>query len=228
MRTKTVALAAGGALALTTLGGVAVAVPVLATTTASATAEPTDEPTDDATDGTDGTDAERLAERTAAFAERLAGLVTDGTITQDQADAVAGTLAQSGPGLGGPGGHGGHGGRGGVGHVLREGLAAAATTLGLEQDALRERLQAGESLGEVADAEGVERADLVAALVEAAEAELAERVGAGDLTQERADEITDGLAEKVTESLDRSGPPGRGDGPRGGAPEDGTEGGTDS
>lgn len=213
MRTKTIALAAGGALALTTLGGAAVAVPVLAGSAATSAAEPT----------ADATAAERLAERTARIAERLAGMVEDSTVTQEQADAVAGTLAKSGMG-GGPGGHGGRG--GGFGRLLHQGLAPAATALGLEEDVLRDRLRSGQTLGEVADAEGVGRADLVAALVAAAEEALAGRVAAGDLTQKRADEIAANLTEKVTASLDRDGPLGRGGGPH--ARPGSTEGETDS
>lgn len=223
MRTKTIALAAGGALALTTLGGVAVAVPTLtAATTATEAAEP------EASDTDAPTDEERTAEHTARIAERLAGLVEDGTLTQAQADAVASTLAESMPGRGGgPGGHGhgpgGMGGAGGLGGVLREGLATAAETLGLEEDALRDRLVAGETLGEVADAEGVARDDLVGALVTRAEELLDERVAAGDLTQERADEISADLTERITEGLDRSGPGPRGDRPGGPADDDATD-----
>lgn len=199
MRTKTVALAAGTALALTTLGGVAVAVPALQAATTT-TATEVDEETD-----------ERKASRATKIAEKLAGLVEDGTITQEQADKVAATLAEAKPGGGhGPGGHGGRG--VGFGNLLHQGLATAATTLGLEEDALRERLRDGETLGEVADAEGVGRDDLVAALVAEAEEALAERVEAGDITQERADEITDGLTERLTDALDRSFERGNGNG----------------
>lgn len=224
MRTKTIALAAGGALALTTLGGVAVAVPTLTaadTPSATESAEPDDTAPDDADAPTD---AERLAERTSRIAEELAGLVSDGTLTQEQADKVASTLAEAAPGRG-PGGPGGHGhgpggGPGGLGGVLREGLETAAGTLGLEEDVLRDRLRDGETLGEVADAEGVARDDLVAALVTRAEELLADAVADGDLTQERADEISSGLTDKITEGLDRSGPGPRGERPAPGGQDD--------
>lgn len=224
MRTKTIALAAGGALALTTLGGVAVAVPTLTAATTPTATEPA-EP--DAGDSEAPTDEERTAEHTARIAERLAGLVEDGTLTQAQADAVASTLAESMPGPGGgPGGHGhgpgGMGGPGGLGGVLREGLATAAETLGLEEDALRDRLVAGETLGEVADAEGVARDDLVGALVTRAEELLDEKVADGDLTQAEADEISADLTERITEGLDRSGPGPRGERPGGPADDDAT------
>ncbi len=202
MRSKTVALAAGGVLALTTIGGVAVAVPAL-----QAASTATEDATPDAATG-----AERPAGRTETIAEHLAGLVTDGTITQDQADAVARTLAEAAPE--GRGAHG-HSGPGAMGDVLRQGLATAATTLGLEDDAVRDRLLAGETLGEVADAEGVDRRDLVSALVTEAEKVLTERVTAGDLTQAEADEIGSRLTERITEGLDRTGPAG-GPGMRGG------------
>lgn len=209
MRSTTItALAVGGALALTTIGGVAVALPALQAATTATTA-PADAAPEDAPEA--ATEAERLAARTADIADELAGLVSDGTITQDQADAVAGTLAEAAP----TGRGHGHSGPGAVGDVLRQGLATAATTLGLEEDVLRERLVAGETLGEVADAEGVDRGDLVAALVTEAETALAERATAGDLTQAEADEISGGLTDRITGGLDRSGPAG-GPGMRGG------------
>lgn len=220
MRTKTIALAAGGALALTTLGGVAVAVPTLTAADTPAATESA-EPDDTGAPADAPTDAERLAERTSRIAEELAGLVSDGTLTQEQADKVASTLAEAAPGRGpgGPGhGHGPGGGPGGLGGVLREGLDTAAGTLGLEEDVLRDRLRDGETLGEVADAEGVARDDLVSALVTRAQELLADAVADGDLTQERADEISSGLTEKITEGLDRSGPGPRGERP--GAPDD--------
>ncbi len=231
MRTTTItALVGGGALALTTLGGVAVAVPTLTaatTPTATESVEPDAADPADPADPTDPTDEDRTAGRTARIAERLTGLVEDGTLTQAQADAVAGTLAESAPGRGGgPGSHGdghGPGGVGGLGDVLREGLATAAETLGLEEDALRDRVVAGETLGEIADAEGVARDDLVGALVGTAEELLAERVADGDLTQERADAISSDLTERITEGLDRSGPGPRGERPGGPADDDATD-----
>lgn len=221
MRRKTAAAAAAGALGLATLGGIgigsalmstAVADP-LSTTVRAATADPT--PADPSTTdpaAPDPADVARVAERTTRITEALAALVADGTITQAQADAVAQTLATT-QGVGGPGGHGGGPG-GGLG-VLREGLATAASTLGVSEDDLRSQLESGSTLGEIADTAGVDRTTLVDALVTFAQEQVTARVTAGDLTQAQADEITADLETRVTDGLDRALPTG-GPGGRGG------------
>ncbi len=266
MRTKTVALTAAGALALSALGGVAFAGPLLAdkapNATASASADDaTDEAADDADDPTEATDdetstgeetdtedetdaddetstgeetsTEHTAERAAAIADELTDLVEDGTLTQEQADEVATTLAESMPGNGkgalmghgrnghGPGasqGQGSHGAKGGW-QVIEETLQTAASTLGLSQDALGTELRAGRTLGEIADTAGVDRAILVDDLVQTLTAETAERVADGTLTQEMADAIAAELDQRVTEALDRQLPGGHG-GPKGADDED--------
>ena len=142
----------------------------------------------------------------------LTGLVSDGSITQAQADEVATVLAEARPeglGHGGPGGHGGRGGR--------LDLAAAAEALGMTEDELRTQTAAGKTLADVADAEGVDQADLVKALVAAEEERLAAAVTDGRLTQAQADERAEGLEARITDKLDELCGPGRG-GPRGDAP----------
>ena len=163
------------------LGGLAVAGPALA---------------DDAT----GTSAvERIT-------EALSGLVSDGSITQEQADEVAATLAESG--LGGPGGRGGHG--------PGMDLSVAAETLGLSEDELRTALEAdGATLAQVAEDQGVEVDTLVDALVAAGEERIADAVADGRITQEEADERLADLEARVTERVesalpDRPGRPDRG------------------
>lgn len=199
MRTsKKTAMAVAGALGLAALG-VGVAGPALAEATTSVVAA-------DTSDGTDGA-ATGLADRVARLLEALTGLVDDGTLTQDQADAVANTLAES-DALRGPGGRG-HG-PGAFGHVLDD----AASALGVTEEDLRADLAAGSTLAEVAEAHGVTVEDLVADLVAAATASVEDRVAAGDLTQERADEIVAGLEERITEMVSSDRPMG-GRGPGG-------------
>jgi polyhydroxyalkanoate synthesis regulator phasin len=125
--------------------------------------------------------------------EVLAGLVDDGSITQEQADEVAATLADSG--LGGPGGRGGHG--------PGMDVTVAAETLGMTEDELRTALEAdGATLAQVAEDQAVEEADLVDALVAAGEERIADAVADGRLTQEEADERLADLEAQVTERVE--------------------------
>lgn len=158
--------------------------------------------------------------------QALAGLVDDGTITQDQATTVAETLAGSapmhdgahGPGhrammggqLGdmmrsGPGMMGGHdgmmGGHGGMAGAGAGGLDVAAVALGLSQDELRAALADGDSLADVAGQQDVAVEDLVDALVAAAQEHMQEAVDQGRLTQEQADEMIDVMKDRMDEHV---------------------------
>lgn len=198
MRKKTAAtiLAAG----LVTGGGAALFVPsvALAADAGAGDQSPTD----------------RAAARLTSLKNALKGLVSDGTITQAQADKVASTLAESG--LGGPGGPGGRGGHGPGGRVSPE---ATAKVIGITVDQLRTAQQSGQTLAQIAEAHGVAKADLIKGLVEAAKTQLAADVKAGKLTQAQADEIASNLTARVTERVDRAGR-GPGGGPGGGPGKD--------
>ena len=89
-------------------------------------------------------------------------------------------------------------GREGCGGHRGRSLEGAAEAIGIEADALREALQAGQSIADVATANGVDPAVVVDALVDDAEARVAEKVADGTLTQAEADER---LADK-TERID--------------------------
>jgi hypothetical protein len=135
--------------------------------------------------------------------DALKGLVSDGTITQDQADKVASTLAEEmPPGRPGFGGRGGHGMRG-------AGLDAAATKLGMTVDELRTKLESGSSLADVAKEKGVSEGDLVAAMVKSADERLAREVSAGRLTQTEADQRKADLKARITDMVERQGLPAR-------------------
>jgi polyhydroxyalkanoate synthesis regulator phasin len=186
VRKKLVIAASAGVL---TLSGLAVAVPALADPSSTAAAG--------------ASTVERIK-------SALSGLVTDGSITQEQADEVATTL--DGAGLGG--GHGGHHGGG------RLDLAAAATALGVTEDELRTALEAdGATLATVAEAQGVPVDTLVTALTDAQEARIAQAVTDGRITQQQADQRLTDLAARITEQInatdaDRPGGHGRGGAPR--------------
>lgn len=133
---------------------------------------------------------------TADFAAELDAAVEAGTITREVADArltlqkaeleawlntahpvrVAGMAAMHGLMMGG---------RGGFGGIAA--LDTVAEALGLENDALLDELQAGKTVAEIAEAQGVALADVIDAVVAAANEELAAAVEAGTLTQAQAD-----------------------------------------
>lgn len=193
MRTIRTKLAAAGVAGVLSLTGLAVAAPLASAATVSQ-------------DGATTT----LGDRLQGIRDALAGLVTDGTLTQAQADEVATTLDRS-DALRGPGGGHGHG-HGGAD------LDAAATALGLTGEELRTALAVeGTTLADVAAAEGVETSALVDALVTAGTERLTEAVGDGRLTQAEADERLAALPERVAALVEerlRFGGPGHG--PRGG------------
>lgn len=105
----------------------------------------------------------------------LQSLVDDGTLTQEQVDAIIEALTQAhddmdaGP-MGDRGGHHGPG-MGGLGmerrHPGREMLDTAATFLGLDAKELLAELKSGKTLAEIAEAHGKTRQELIDALVSA-------------------------------------------------------------
>ena len=115
---------------------------------------------DDDTTTTTPTEAEDTP-RGSWITEALDGLVTDGTLTQAQADAVAEALQAAKPER--PFGGGRHG-PGGLGFG-RIGLDAAAEVIGIEEDDLRDALRDGTTLAELATQNGVEVQAVIDALV---------------------------------------------------------------
>ena len=140
---------------------------------------------------------------------RLDAAVAAGKLTQAQADemlARAKDAPLGGPGFGGPGFE--LRGPGGPGHVERtELLAPVAGVLKLSEDQLRTRLHSGDTLAQIAKAQGVSRADLVAAITKALKA------GDPDLTDARATTIAGRIADGMGPRGERRG------GPPPGAPE---------
>lgn len=167
-----------------------------------------------------------VTSRLASIKSALSGLVKDGTLTQSQADKVAGTLDTKLP-KGGPGGHEGPGGRfGGRGmHLAQD---AAAKALGITTDNLHAALEGGKSLADVAKAQKVSVASLVNAMVKASEAELATAVKDGRMTQAQADRMKASLTQRITDRVNDVRPdrgPRGADGP---SSTSGTSGGTTS
>jgi hypothetical protein len=134
-------------------------------------------------------------DRTERLKQSLAGLVTDGTLTQAQADKVAATLADKLPGRDGGG--------------MRN-LDTAATVLGLSVQDLRTSLEGGKSLADVAAEKNVDKQRLIDELVQAAQTNLDEQVKAGRLTQAQADERKANLSARITALVEHKGLPNRG------------------
>jgi hypothetical protein len=137
-----------------------------------------------------------VTSRLASIKSALSGLVSDGTLTQKQADKVASTLDSKLP-KGGPGGHEGPGGRFGM-HKAED---AAAKALGMTTDKLHAALEGGKSLADVAKAQKVSVASLVKAIVKATEAELATAVKEGHLTQAQANTMKSSLTQRITDHV---------------------------
>jgi hypothetical protein len=78
------------------------------------------------------------------------------------------------------------------------GLTVAAETIGITEDALREALEGGQTLAEVAAANGVDVQTVIDAMVADVAAHLAEKVEAGDITQEQADARIERVTETIT------------------------------
>ncbi|MGG4444646.1 hypothetical protein [Brevibacillus fortis] len=78
--------------------------------------------------------------------------------------------------------------------------------LKLDADKLKEELAAGKTLAAIAQAQGVDTADVVELLVEQQEAQLKEAVAAGKMKQEQADKLSENLSDRVKEQVENTKP----------------------
>jgi polyhydroxyalkanoate synthesis regulator phasin len=156
----------------------------------------------------------------------LSGLVEDGTLTQEQADAVEDAVtdaradrplrehvserhgpdhdrhvANHGRGAGPGGGAWERGGPFG-GPILDE----VADAIGIEPDELSDALLDGQTIAEVATANGVEPQAVIDALVAAAEARLDELVADGRLDEQEAATRLARMTERITEAVNEGAP----------------------
>lgn len=177
MRKTATAAAMAAALTIGGATGVALFAPEGVNAQTDPTTETVPDPSTDAKPG-----------RGAFLAETLAPLVADGTIDQAQADAVIAAIDAARPERG-PGGPGrGHGGPFGGGVV--------AEALGLTVEELRTAVADGQTIAEIAEANGVDIAEVKAALLAENDERLAEAVESGRLTEAEA-------AERRTEAESR-------------------------
>jgi len=108
-----------------------------------------------------------------------------------------------GPGNGGPGRPFGFG-------VQGDPLAAAATFLGTTTADLRTKMDAGQTLTQIATAAGKTRDQLVQALVADATAKIEAAKTAGTITAAQATQLETGLTDRMTKLADSTEPAGRG------------------
>lgn len=102
-------------------------------------------------------------------------------------------------------------GRRGRGEGCGKSLDAAAEAIGIEADELKAALEEGQSIAEVAEANGVDADVVVDALVANAEARIDEKVAEGRLTDDEAAEKLAEKTERIEARVDGEELPDRGD-----------------
>lgn len=130
-----------------------------------------------------------------ALKNRVDAAVDAGRLTEEQGEALKERIDSGDtPLVFGGFGHGD------FGHFHHFGnLEAAATYLGLTEAELRERLADGDTLVEIAKAEGKSVDGLVETLVDAADKKIDDAVADGRLPEERAADLKEGLEERITD-----------------------------
>ena len=147
-----------------------------------------------------------------ALATILKDLVTKGTLTQAQADAVTAAAAAAKAAHDANRPMGGKGGPLGADRAAIETLVS--TTIGVDTATIKSRLQAGESLAQIA---GAKKDALIAALVADETKRIDAAVTAGTLTAAQATTLKANLVAHVTEEVNAVGGKGPfGKGPKGG------------
>jgi hypothetical protein len=139
-----------------------------------------------------------------ALSDRVDAAVAAGRITKAEGDALKQRISSDAYPLFFGGQHRGFG----LGHF--GGLDAAASYLGVSEDQLRTELESGKTLAQVAQAHGKSVDGLVDALVAEAKQHVDAAVAAGRLTQAEADQLLNGLRDRITSLVNSRVP----DGPR--------------
>lgn len=163
---------AATAIAASTLGGVAAGAAFFTPTVAGAQDE-----------------VEETTESTSRLSDALQGLVDDGTITDSQRDAVVDTLETAREEFRGERGPRGQRGFGGGGVV--------AEILGLDGAEIREALQGGATIADLAEQQGVSTDDIVDAMVAQAEERVNGAIENGRIDDAQAAEILAQAEEKA-------------------------------
>jgi hypothetical protein len=189
---------AAGAVVLVAVGGAGAAV---AATKLGTPAEERKAVVNDVANQLDVTPAELTAAFKAALKRQVDRAVASGRLTQAEGNALKERIDENELPLFGPGLRGGdrqfgfrHHGHG----PFHRHLDAAAQYLGLTQAALREQLEDGKTLAQVARDRNKSVDGLVDALVASKRARIEQEVEDGRLTRAEADEFLEGLRERTT------------------------------
>ena len=185
LRSKTVAIISAGVLGAGLLGGAALAAVPAGTGTVTATAPDTA--------STHATGEKARAQLKAV----LDALVAKNVITHAQEDAIIGALVTvtrgEHPKL-----------RELVGDVVKESVGY----IGLPAEAVKQQIQAGKSLGQIADQRpGKSRDGLVADLEAKAKGRIDAAVAAGTITQAQADQLLPKVDAAIVKIVDHAGSP---------------------
>jgi len=136
--------------------------------------------------------------------EALAPLLENGTLDQAQVDAVIGALEDARPE-----GKRGHHGKG----FFRGGLDNVAEVLNLSAEDLQTALRDGQTLAQVAEAQGVDVQSVIDTMVADANARIDEAVANGRIDETEAEakkaEVVERITTKVNEGRQHDGPRGR-------------------
>jgi len=163
----------------------------------------------------DTTPAEESETVRPEFGERIADalqpLVDDGTLTDAEVHAVVDALEEARPEDGGRG-QGQHG----PGQHGPRGAGAIADILGLEGSEIRDALQGGSTIADLAAKQGVAIVDVVVVLVAQTEERVAAGLDSGRIDQEKADEILANAEQHAEDLVNGDFEPGKG---RGGLPD---------
>ncbi len=140
-------------------------------------------------------------ERGERLREALQPLVDDGTITSAQADAVTGQLVESLPDRGDRSGRQGR--RGLDGHGPNN--TVVADLLGIDRETLRDELEAGKSVADIAEENGIDVQTVIDGLVADAESHIDLAVDHG-LSEEQAAERLERITERINDGVYRTRP----------------------
>jgi len=131
----------------------------------------------------------------------LSGLVSKGTITQSQADAITKALDDAKTA-----------GKAVMDKNRAAQLAVITSTLGITEEALKTRMKAGDSLATIA---GANKDALIAALVAFENKEITDAQTAGKITADQATKMKTNITTRVTEMVNNLRPPRGPHGPMG-------------